>query len=555
MENQTSFFKNVIYLVVFALLLRLNGFFASFSYDEIWSLENFANLSVYDIFTQLKLPNNHPLNTLFIKAICNLNLNFFLIRLLPLLSGVGVVCLLAVIAKELLKSKYSILVVLIASLFNYPLICFSQVARGYQLQCFLLLVYSLSLIFAYKQSQLNNKNLPVKKNGNLLIFIGLALGSLGAIATLSTSAIYLTISTLAIWVYYNFTLPKKEFLLTIVCSAIIGIIYLGSNYLELTIAAQQWGVKVDNWAQIKLFAQNSITPLVSYCSLVLLLGCFFIKKREDTKSAILLLALIVIPFLTAFITNAGPARTYLPCVLSFILLLGFSVDLIFTKFTEKKNIVYLVLSITALTSLGDMFWQKRYWQFDDTIKIFNETKKLSKDIMVVYSASLSFPLAWNNSLDAFEDFSERLANGAELKELLMLDDDNKINGLDDNKSEATFKVSGPKATFDFFDRKKGLFYQLVPIEKNSLISKDETILVVLSCYDKVLYHETIATLKKIGTVLILNPWLNRENENGRILLSVKIKESFLENTLTSANSDVIIYLIKPKLGTIKNSNL
>jgi hypothetical protein len=58
MENQTSFFKNVIYLVVFALLLRLNGFFASFSYDEIWSLENFANLSVYDIFTQLKLPNN-----------------------------------------------------------------------------------------------------------------------------------------------------------------------------------------------------------------------------------------------------------------------------------------------------------------------------------------------------------------------------------------------------------------------------------------------------------------------------------------------------------------
>ena len=45
----------------------------------------------------------------------------------------------------------------------------------------------------------------------------------------------------------------------------------------------------------------------------------------------------------------------------------------------------------------------------------------------------------------------------------------------------------------------------------------------------------------LGTVLILNPWLNRENENGRILLSVKIKESFLENTLTSANSNVVIY--------------
>ena len=127
MDNQTSYRKYAMYLVLFAIILRLNGFFSSLTYDEIWSLENFANLSVYDIFTQLKLPNNHPLNTLFIKLVSRLNVDFIFIRLSALLSGIGVVLLLGVVANTIFKSKITTLVVLIASLFNYPLICFSQV--------------------------------------------------------------------------------------------------------------------------------------------------------------------------------------------------------------------------------------------------------------------------------------------------------------------------------------------------------------------------------------------------------------------------------------------
>ena len=159
MDNQTSYRKYAMYLVLFAIILRLNGFFSSLTYDEIWSLENFANLSVYDIFTQLKLPNNHPLNTLFIKLVSRLNVDFIFIRLSALLSGIGVVLLLGVVANTIFKSKITTLVVLIASLFNYPLICFSQVARGYQLQCFLLLLYSVSLLWAYKSSNIDKKDI------------------------------------------------------------------------------------------------------------------------------------------------------------------------------------------------------------------------------------------------------------------------------------------------------------------------------------------------------------------------------------------------------------
>jgi hypothetical protein len=137
-----------------------------------------------------------------------------LIRLLPLVSGIGVVILLAIIAKEFVKSKYSILVVVIASLFNHPLISFSQVARGYQLQCFLLLVYSFSLIFAFKYSNKSNNALLLDKKVKIYTILGLALGALGSIANLSTSAIYLTLVTLVIWVYYQFLLPKKEFVLS-----------------------------------------------------------------------------------------------------------------------------------------------------------------------------------------------------------------------------------------------------------------------------------------------------------------------------------------------------
>ena len=55
-------------ILLAALLIRLFGMlFSPLEYDEIWSLENFSALGATRIFTDLALPNNHPLNSLFVK--------------------------------------------------------------------------------------------------------------------------------------------------------------------------------------------------------------------------------------------------------------------------------------------------------------------------------------------------------------------------------------------------------------------------------------------------------------------------------------------------------
>jgi hypothetical protein len=91
----------------------------------------------------------------------------------------------------------------------------------------------------------------------------------------------------------------------------------------------------------------------------------------------------------------------------------------------------------------------------------------------------------------------------------------------------------------------------LPIKKVTVIARDETILIVLPCNNQIEYQNLMAKLHKVGTVLILNCWLNQVEKNGKILLGVKIKESFNENTLTLINSNVIIYLIKPKIKARK----
>ena len=55
-------------IVVLALCLRLPWLYNALEYDELWSLQNYAPLSIGQILTDLGLPNNHPLNSLWLKS-------------------------------------------------------------------------------------------------------------------------------------------------------------------------------------------------------------------------------------------------------------------------------------------------------------------------------------------------------------------------------------------------------------------------------------------------------------------------------------------------------
>ena len=55
-------------LVLSGIALRLYGLRTrNLEYDEIWTFAHYVKLPLREIFTELAVPNNHPLNTLFIK--------------------------------------------------------------------------------------------------------------------------------------------------------------------------------------------------------------------------------------------------------------------------------------------------------------------------------------------------------------------------------------------------------------------------------------------------------------------------------------------------------
>ena len=97
--QRTRFFRLLwIGTLLAGALLRISGLFSSLEYDEIWTLESFAPQPLSVIFTDLALPNNHPLNTLGVKLCIACFDNPCLIRLPALLTGLGSLLLFPVVA-------------------------------------------------------------------------------------------------------------------------------------------------------------------------------------------------------------------------------------------------------------------------------------------------------------------------------------------------------------------------------------------------------------------------------------------------------------------------
>ena len=137
-EHKYRIFAAAILLA--ALGLRFSMFFAPLEYDEIWTLERFSTLSVWQILTDLATPNNHPLNTLFVKLWSHCFDIPQLIRLHSLVFGMISVALTGVLAHGLFRSRVAALFSMLFIAADAAAVCYSDLARGYSAQlCFLLL--------------------------------------------------------------------------------------------------------------------------------------------------------------------------------------------------------------------------------------------------------------------------------------------------------------------------------------------------------------------------------------------------------------------------------
>ena len=142
-------------LFCIALILRLETYWGYYEYDEIWSLENFSKLPVWQICTDLSLPNNHPINTIWIKIVSILNLPIRYIRLFSLLTGLASLGCIGIIS-YLFSGKKKEIAILSIALFaiSAPNVVYSQQARGYSPQEFFLLLYIVGIMLFVRLIQL-----------------------------------------------------------------------------------------------------------------------------------------------------------------------------------------------------------------------------------------------------------------------------------------------------------------------------------------------------------------------------------------------------------------
>lgn len=167
----------ILGLTGLAALFRIFRLDAALEYDEIWTLENYASASLKVIFTELALPNNHPLNSLAVKLTAFSGGAPQWIRLVPFLAGVLAVPLAGAAAFGLWKRRSAALWSMFFVAVLPQAVLYSQQARGYSLQLFFLLVFTAGLLAARRR--------PVAGCAGIL------LGAAGAMLTLPTSAFYL----------------------------------------------------------------------------------------------------------------------------------------------------------------------------------------------------------------------------------------------------------------------------------------------------------------------------------------------------------------------------
>lgn len=399
-------------------LLRISGLFSSLEYDEIWTLESFAPQPLSVIFTDLALPNNHPLNTLGVKLCIACFDNPCLIRLPALLAGLGSLLLFPVVAFLWTRRRSAALAATFFFAFSHMAIGYAAQARGYGLQLFFLLLFCAGL-------QLSGRYRP--KHYHYLPEAMVFLGGAGAVLTLPTSILYLAPAVLLGWHCRRKRpfpcLPLKVVLAT-------GVVLTAGWYLlnyHALRAAQAWGTPVTGAGQFLTLVSDTLLYLNGPVVLLLASAGILLRFRRAWP----LLTIVAIPFLSAIATNAGGFRVYLPLVVPGALLAGMGLEAIYRRFSVKRRRLAAVFTI-CLAGLFLLNWYDTAPQYkaQDWFGLHDRIRKLSPEYMIALDAGGGYPYTWNNMPGAYKDYDLRLRNTMSQRELISFLPPNYLNGID-----------------------------------------------------------------------------------------------------------------------------
>ena len=467
--------KLLLLLLLFACATRLNNIFAALDYDEIWTMTYFSSKGIKAIFTELSLPNNQVLNSLCVKGILALEAPLWCIRLHSFIAGVLAVMLTIPIGIRLGGSRGAGFWSACFLLCSAPAAAYSQLARGYELQIFFLLLYTWGLLFA-----------GVKKY-HLWAAGAVAAGGVGAVLTLPTSVIYLGVITLCAF-FARPRMPDKKLLMLLGAGVLFCGFWYGINLSQFR-AGQQFGTVITSHKAFFTFAFNTLDALVPVLWCPFLLGGLLLLPRR--RGAILACGIALV-LLSAFVTRGGPVRVYIPLAVFAALLCGAGVDRLCRKAGKK----WFVPALCALLCCaGGFYFNMKTWAPPDWYALFAKGRSQPQSTLVIYSGTNSFPVMWNNQPHSLADNSARIAAPL-LEKLLCFTAKGELNGVDEKFNESTLPLKTRGIPAD-----GGYLYSLEAISVPS--DGDEVILI--SCKsDKAVDAALFKEIARTGRYLRLN---------------------------------------------------
>ena len=446
-------------ILLAAFCLRLNMFFAPMEYDEIWTLENFSARPIPQILTDLATPNNHPLNTLFVKLWRNCFDVPQLIRLHSFAFGMLSVLLTGLLALGLFRSCAAALFSMLFIAFDAAAVCYSDLARGYSAQLFFLLLFSCGLVWSGRLRRF----LPWK----YLPEVAIVLGALGAVLAVPSAPIFLA-AVLVAGRCYRRKVPEASVMIALGIAGALIAAYLGLNYGALKEAQNKFGIRFTELGQWFGFVLMILQDLFALAVVPFLI----VVAATDRKRGMLLFFCAALILGSAAFVNAGPSRVYLPICVLVALGCGRGAHSLFTVAlcrNNRKLAAMLTVSAVFLAGFG-CYQLYDTWHITDYWNWFDAGQSMPPDYLVVYPATEGYPLLWNNDRRKLElDQAERMSfNGIGARKLLCLGiEPGHINGANPKKDgmpqeDRPLAVKGVPKTLKGFPAVEYVMYPAEP---------------------------------------------------------------------------------------------
>lgn len=458
-------------ILIAAAVLRICAFSPGLEYDEIWTMRNYSARGLWTILNDLATPNNHPLNSLFVKWMLLFSDSAWSIRFPSFLAGVATVGLTGWLAVLLFRSRLAALLSMMLVAANPALILYSITARGYAVQTALILLYAAVVVLYYRDRL------------RAALYLIPVCGLLAELA-LPTSVLWLfPISLVHCIAELARTKKKWKPLIPLAVSyAVLGTALLAWILLHYNDfkAGQSFGSAIaGHWAFYRDFlfpTWSSVCGWRKYGSLefLVLLFVFLPFFRVRTRFLFLgLLFVLLVPFAAAVVTLAGPSRVYLATVpltalaiggLIFRVLLWVKAGRIGSRLPGWSRGWYSVpaLALGLVLAVNSCVTGRTEWTRVDWIDRFDAMKRIPADRFLCVTATGAYPALWNNGEAIVRDYLARFHAMAPGTKFVQLDQRNAINGMNPQGSEDSIPVPDPAGKLTVLDGMNLYSYRLEP---------------------------------------------------------------------------------------------